>query len=74
MSHNSTADIIAEEDITEEEDFAADDFGFVIGFDGQLKSLMIPEHLMNDPPEEVQQILQIFGIENIHQLDNRTLH
>jgi hypothetical protein len=73
MSHNPSTDYIVEEEIVEDE-YDADDFGFVIGSDGQLKSLMIPEHLMDSPPEEVQAILEIFGIENIHQLEGRTLH
>lgn len=74
MSHNNpTTDYIVEEEIVEEE-FSADDFGFVIGPDGELKSLMIPEHLMDDPPEEVQAILEMFGIDNIHQLESRTIH
>ena len=73
MSQNPATDFIVEE-IEEEDEYSADDFGFVIGPDGQLKSMMVPEHLMDDPPEEVQMILQIFGIDNIHQLAGRTLH
>lgn len=73
MSHNPATDYIVEEEIVEDED-SANDFGFIIGEDGQLKSMMIPEHLMDDPPEEIQMILSIFGIDNIHQLEGRTLH
>jgi hypothetical protein len=51
-----------------------DDFGFIISADGELKSMMIPEELMDDPPPEIEKILNIFGIKNIHTLDNRTLH
>jgi hypothetical protein len=73
MSHDPSIDFIVEEEIVEDE-YSADDFGFVIGPDGQLKTMVIPEHLMDDPPEEVQLILNIFGIDNIHQLEGRTLH
>jgi len=73
MSQSSATDFIVEEEIIEDEN-DADDFGFVIGSDGQLKSLMVPKHLMDDPPEEVKMILNLFGIENIHQLEERTLH
>ena len=55
-------------------DLSSGDFGFIINPDGSLKSLMIPEDLMGDPPEEVQLILEMFGIDNVHQLENRTLH
>jgi hypothetical protein len=51
-----------------------DDFGFIISSEGELKSMMIPEELMDDPPPEIEKILNIFGIKNIHTLDNRTLH
>jgi hypothetical protein len=73
MSHNPTTDFIVDE-VIEEDEYSADDFGFIIGPDGELKSMMIPEHLMDDPPEEVQLILKLFGIENINQLESRTLH
>jgi hypothetical protein len=51
-----------------------DDFGFIISSEGELKSMMIPEELMDDPPPEIEKILNIFGIKNIHILDGRTLH
>jgi hypothetical protein len=35
---------------------------------------MYPEHLMEDPPEEIKMILRIFGIDSIDDIDNRTLH
>lgn len=73
MPTNPSTDYIVE-DIEEDDDFDADDFSFVIGPDGELKSIMIPGHLMDDPPTEVQLILSIFGISDIHQLDGRTLH
>ena len=51
-----------------------DDFGFIISSEGELKSVMIPEELMEDPPPQIKKILNIFGIKNIHTIDNRTLH
>jgi len=73
MSQNQATDFIVDE-VEAEDEYSADDFGFVIGPDGELKSMMIPEHLMDDPPEEVQLILKMFGIDSIHQLEGRTLH
>ena len=58
----------------EEDDYDEGDYGFIIGADGELKSMMIPEELMDDPPIEIKRILKIFGIKNIHQLEPRTLH
>jgi hypothetical protein len=74
MPINNAAINVEIEEIDENDDFGRDDFGFIIGPDGELKSLMIPEHLMDDPPEEVLAILEMFGIDDIHDLDNRLLH
>ena len=74
MSNNNVEAVVTIEEYDEENDYGPDDFGFVLGPDGELKSFMIPEHLMEDPPEEVLMILSIFGIDNIHELENRTLH
>ena len=73
MPNNNIEAIVHIEEYDEEE-YGADDFGFVLGPDGELKSFMIPEHLMDDPPEEVMMILSIFGIDDINELVNRTLH
>lgn len=62
------------DEIEEEDEFSADDFGFIIGPDGELKGMMIPDHLMEDPPEEVMQILKIFGIDDLNSVGDRTLH
>jgi hypothetical protein len=57
-----------------EDDFSPDDFAFTIGPDGELKSIIIPQHLMKDPPEEVLSILRIYGIETLEEITDRTLH
>lgn len=62
------------EEIEDNEEFAPEDFGFIIGPDGELKSIMYPENLMEDPPEEIKMILEIFGIDNIDTIENRILH
>lgn len=74
MPNQRTPDYTVEE--IEVDDFEAnlDDFTFVIGSDGDLKSITVPQHLMDDPPEEVQCILKLFGIDDINTLEDRTLH
>lgn len=74
MSRNSTLEAPQIEEYEEEDEFSQDDFGFIIGPDGELKSVMYPEHLMEEPPEEIRMILQLFGIDDINTLENRTLH
>ena len=74
MPNQIAPTIVEIEEYEESDDFGKDDFGFVIGPDGELKSFMIPEHLMEDPPEEVTMILSLFGIDNIHELSSKLLH
>jgi len=56
------------------EEFEEGDYEFIITADGKLKSILIPEELMDDPPRSVKKILKIFGITDIHSLNNSTLH
>ncbi len=74
MPNNNVTASVTIEEIEETDDIGADDFAFVIGPNGELKSFMMPEHLMEDPPEEVQMILELFGINDVYELGNRTLH
>jgi hypothetical protein len=67
-------EIVEYEELLDDEDFDDGDYGFIISPDGGLKSMMLPEYLMEDPPMAVRRILKIFGIKNIHQLEPRTLH
>jgi len=65
--------------INKDEDFSSEmleegDFEFVISASGELKSILIPEDLMEDPPKSVKRILKIFGITDIHLLNSSTLH
>jgi hypothetical protein len=72
MSNNATQ--INEEDYEDDEDFTDEDYGFILGPDGELKSLMIPEDLMENPPKNVLKILKILGIKDIHDIEPKTLH
>lgn len=59
-----------------ETDIEDEDYGFIIGPDGKLKSVFLPDHFEFDPPKEIQKILKIFGIKNIYDIDvdGHTLH
>lgn len=59
-----------------EEDFidsiADGDYIFVVGSDGQLKSVLLPQEFESDPvPESVQQVMTVFGITGF---ENQTIH
>jgi hypothetical protein len=65
---------INNDDGTEEAELDATDFGFIISADGELKSLMYPDGLEGDPPEEIILILEILGIDLTAPGGGRTLH
>jgi hypothetical protein len=66
--------IVEEVEDLEFDDFNSDDYGFILGPDGELKSIMFPEDLIENPPPKIVKILKILGVANIHQLEPRTLH
>jgi hypothetical protein len=51
-----------------------DDYGFILGPDGELKSVFLPDAMPFKTPKKVQRILKMFGILDPHQLDDGTLH
>jgi len=65
---------IEENQEDEDDEFEDGDYGFIIGPDGELKTLMFPEDLMEEPPNSVKRILKIFKIESLHHIEPRTLH
>jgi hypothetical protein len=62
------------DDDSDETVLDATDFGFIVSSSGELKSLMYPEGLEGDPPEEVILILEILGIDLTAPSSSRTLH
>ena len=53
------------------------DYGFIIGPDGELKHLFTPDEFLLDPPPVVKKILKLLGITDINSLDfdgNDTVH
>ena len=42
-----------------------DDFGFLIDSEGNLKTVFGPDELFDAPPESVQRILDIFGVDSV---------
>ena len=70
MPNNNEIEEIPDDD----DEFIDGDYGFIITAAGDLKSVVYPEDLMDDPPTEIKKILRIFGIKNIHQFEPRILH
>ncbi len=57
-----------------DDDIEESDYVFVLSSEGELKTLIFPEDLMEDPPREVQKILRLLGVKNLHLMEPRTLH
>lgn len=60
-----------------DDEISDDDYGFIFDADGNLKSVFFPDEADFGVPETIQKVLDIFGIEDISQLDHRhskTLH
>jgi len=71
MSNNiETTDV----EIDEVDGYSDNEFSFILDEDGDLKYFMMPENLMEDVPKKVKVILKMFGITDINELGNHTLH
>jgi len=71
MSNNiETTDV----EIVEVDGYSDNEFSFILDEDGDLKYFMMPENLMDDVPKKVKTILKLFGITDINELSNHTLH
>lgn len=46
-----------------DDDLGDDDFGFIIGPNGELKSIIFPDHPIPNPPDAIRKILKIFKID-----------
>ena len=65
---------LAFEDGLHEDDIGDDDYGFIFGPDGELKSVFLPETMPFDTPEKIAKIFEIFGITDPERIENSTLH
>jgi hypothetical protein len=68
------AEELAVEDGMYENDIGDEDYAFVIGPDGKLKSVFLPDVVPFTQPKSIQKIFKMFGIRDAEQLDNPTLH
>ena len=67
MANKATEQHVEHEDELEIDDEYEDgDYGFILGADGELKSMFAPEEFFLDPPPKVKRILKILGIKDIN--------
>jgi hypothetical protein len=65
---------LALEDGLYDSEISEEDYGFILGPDGELKSVMLPENMPFKHPKNVSKILRMFKIMDADQLGNNTLH
>jgi hypothetical protein len=65
---------LAIEDGLHEEDLGEEDYGFILGPDGELKSIFLPNCMPDEVPEKIAQIFRIFGYSDPDQFGDETLH
>ncbi len=59
----------------DDEDIADNDYVFVIGPDGDLKSVLLPDDVPFELPENIAKILEVYGITDVDDIEgNATLH
>jgi len=51
-----------------------EDYGFIFGPDGELKSVFLPDRMPFKCPKKIAKILKIFGVNDPEQLNDTTLH
>jgi hypothetical protein len=70
MTNKVQKDQLPEEELEALEEFADEnDYGFIIGPDGELKHMFTPNEFHLDPPPVVKKILKLLGIKDINMLD-----
>lgn len=70
MTNKVQKDQLPEEELEALEDFADEnDYGFIIGPDGELKHMFTPNEFHLEPPPVVKKILKLLGIKDINMLD-----
>lgn len=58
-----------------DQEISDDDYGFIFGPDGELKSVFLPDNVPFKTPKNIAKILKIFGITDLDNIDNdQTLH
>jgi hypothetical protein len=67
MANKATEQHVEQEDELEIDDEYEDgDYGFILGSDGELKSMFAPDEFFLEPPPKVKRILKILGIKDIN--------
>ena len=71
--HTQVREIELEEQY--DDDISDDDYVFVLGSDGELKQVILPENVPFKAPKNVNKILKVFGVHDVSNIDlDATMH
>jgi len=57
------------------EDISDDDYGFIVGPDGELKSIFLPTVVPFNPPKKLAKLLKALGVTDLGNVEgNETIH
>lgn len=58
-----------------DDDISDDDYVFIVGADGELKQVILPESVPFNAPKKINRILKIFGVHDVSNIDlDATMH
>lgn len=67
-------ELAVEDGLYDDQDIGDEDYGFILGPDGELKSVFLPDVIPFKTPKKIQKIFRMFGITDTEQINNPTLH
>ena len=71
--HTQVREIELEEQY--DDDISDDDYVFILGSDGELKQVILPENVPFNAPKKINRILKIFGVHDVSNIDSdATMH
>jgi hypothetical protein len=71
--HTQVREIELEEQF--DDDISDDDYVFILGSDGELKQVILPENVPFKAPKNVNKILKVFGVHDVSNIDlDATMH
>jgi hypothetical protein len=71
--HTQVREIELEEQY--DDDISDDDYVFILGSDGELKQVILPENVPFKAPKNVNKILKVFGVHDVSNIDlDATMH
>jgi hypothetical protein len=67
-------ELAVEDGLYDDQDIGDEDYGFILGPNGELKSIFLPDVIPFKQPKNVAKIFKMFGILDPEQFNSDTLH